>query len=128
MTVQAYLETVAACERTLRHHLALQAWLREQIAACDATPLGESTRGLLASRAEALAGTIEEDYRALDAQARKVRNLIGRLPDADERSALTLRFLDMLPHDRAAEAMYVSARHLYRIQHRALMHLEGMLQ
>lgn len=127
MSAQRYLETIAECDQRLRHRLAHQAWLREQMNACEDTVLGRQTSAVFAARADALKKDIEEAYAALDAQTRKVRHLIDRLPDMKERSALTLRFVDLLPHERAAEAMFVSVRHLFRIQRQALLHLEGLV-
>lgn len=126
MTAQQFVETVAEYDRRLRHYLALQAWLQEQLEECDDTSLGWQTRATLASRSQELSQGIEDAYQALAQQKRKVRHLIDRLPDRDERQALTLRFVDLMPHQKAAEAMYISERHLYRIQKKALMHLEGL--
>ncbi len=128
MSAQRYLDTVSEYDQRVRHSLAHQAWLREQADSCEDSVIGRQARTQWIERAEALTGDIEEAYAALDQQTRKVRHLIDRLPDPQERSALTLRFVDLMPHERAAEVMYVSVRHLFRIQKRALMHLEGIVR
>lgn len=128
MSAQRYLETVAECDQRLRHRLAHQAWLREQADACQNSPLGRESRQLWQARAEALTKDIQDAYAQLDAQTRKARHLIDRLPNQKERTALTLHYVDLLPHNRAAEAMYISVRHLFRIRKRALMHLEALTQ
>lgn len=127
MSVQQYLATVSVCDQQVRRTLAQRAWLQERMQACLDSDAGRHERAVWADRLDALAPRVEDAFMALDQQIRKVRHLIDRLPDPQERTALTLRFVDLLPHERAAEAMHVSVRHLFRIQKRALMHLEGIV-
>ena len=75
----------------------------------------------------ALEEQITRSYQDNLSERRRAQRFIDRLPDPVERQALTLFYLRHLTCDEAAEIMGFTARQLYRVKRRALMHLEGLL-
>ncbi|NLC32916.1 MAG: hypothetical protein GX781_06425 [Clostridiales bacterium] len=75
---------------------------------------------------KALEAQIHQAYEINRMTRRRVQNFIDRLPDAEERQILKLLYLSLMRMEDAARVMGYCPRQCYRIQQRALMHLEGM--
>lgn len=104
--------------------LRLQSALRDQAAGCAAEdPVVSSLR---LAQARRLGEEILAAYKALERQTARVRRFIDRLPDEQERQVLKLCYLSGLHTRAVGEILGFSERHVYRLRHRGLMHLEGL--
>lgn len=71
---------------------------------------------------------IQTTWQKLHRQRRLVAHAIGRLPQEEERKLLTLRYINCLSYPDIAEVLGYSQRQVFRIHHRAMMHMEALIE
>ena len=124
-------DAVAQMDQTTQQNAALveemaaaAASLRQQAADYEGSdPLLHALR---LQQAQQLAGRILDAYEASGKLSARLSRFIDKLPDAQEREVLKLCYLSGLNTYQIGEILGYSERHVYRIRHRALMHLEGL--
>lgn len=122
MTVRRYLESVGEMEDRLSRLLR-----QKQVLGALALSEGED-RALRQDQGRAAAGAIEAAWQKLHRQRRLLDHSIGRLPREEERTLLTLRYLKRLSYSEIAEILDYSERQVYRIHHRAVMHMQALVE
>jgi len=115
-----YLESVGLMEDRLNILLRQQSVL-----AALAQAEGED-RKLRQAQSQALGEGIQSAWQKLHRQRRLVNHSIERLPREEERQLLFLRYLSRLSYPDIAEVLGYSQRQVFRIHHRALMHMEAL--
>lgn len=123
MSVEGYLMSVVEKQEHIGKLLRLQSALRDQAADCAvADPVVSSLR---LAQARRMGRDILAAYEALEKRTERVRRFIEKLPREEERQVLKLCYLSGLHTRAVGEILGYSERHVYRIRHRGLMHLEG---
>ena len=120
MMARRYLESVGLMEDRLNILLRQQSVL-----AALAQAEGED-RKLRQAQSQALGEGIQSAWQKLHRQRRLVNHSIERLPREEERQLLFLRYLSRLSYPDIAEVLGYSQRQVFRIHHRALMHMEAL--
>ncbi len=124
MRVERFLECAGECDEQLDKLLRLQGFLREEAGRLLAFDPGLAAHRM--AQADELTRDILLIHDRYDLQVRRLRQFIERLPDQTEREVLKLCYLSRLRTEAAAGILGYSARQVYRIKQRAIMHLEGL--
>ncbi len=120
MMARRYLKSVGQYEERLNILLRQQSVL-----AALAQSEGEDAKRRQAQK-EAVGNAIHAAWEKLHRQRRLLAHSIGRLPREEERELLSLRYLSSMSWPDIAEVLGYSQRQVYRIHHRALMHMEAL--
>ena len=124
MRVEDFLLSLRQQQAQIGKLLRVQASLRQQ--AADHEGSDPLLHALRLQQAQQLAGRILDAYEASGKLCARLSRFIDKLPDPQEREVLKLCYLSGLNTYQIGEILGYSERHVYRIRHRALMHLEGL--